>query len=228
MRQRRASADFSSWGSSHERYDFHICPGGLNVTVFVTYMKKPGLRPLYDLVAAQGGYFTTAQAKALGVSRRALAYRVEIDDLVRIEYGIYRLAHYPSQPFEDVIVACLWAGEDSAASHETALAVYGLADAMPANIHITIPGPFRGRRRGVIVHRAPLGDNQRTVRDGVPVTTVERTLTDVAHSSEATTVAAAAQQSLSRGLISARRLKKLAAGSDVLERALTHLFSRAG
>jgi hypothetical protein len=66
------------------------------------------------------------------------------------------------------------------------------------------------------------------VRDGVPVTTVERTLTDVAHSSEATTVAAAAQQSLSRGLISARRLKKLAAGSDVLERALTHLFSRAG
>jgi predicted transcriptional regulator of viral defense system len=191
-------------------------------------MKKPGLRPLYDLAAAQSGYFTTAQAQGLGVSRRALAYRVETGDLVRIEYGIYRLAHYPSQPFEDVIVACLWAGEDSAASHETALAIYGLADAMPAQIHITVPRPFRGRRRGVVVHHAPLQENECTVRDGVPVTTVERMLADVARTSEATTVAAAAQQALSRGLTSARRLKKLAAGSDVLERALTHLFSRAG
>lgn len=191
-------------------------------------MKKPGLRPVYDLAASQGGYFTTAQAEALGVSRRALAYRVETEDLVRIEYGIYRLAHYPSQPFEDVIVACLWAGEDGAASHETALAIYGLADAMPAQIHITVPRPFRGQRRGVVAHHAPLQENECTVRDGVPVTTVERTLADVARTSEAMTVAAAAQQALSRGLISAPRLKRLAVGNDALEPVLTKLLSKAG
>lgn len=191
-------------------------------------MKKPGLRPVYDLAAGQGGYFTTAQAEALGVSRRALAYRVETGDLVRIEYGIYRLARHPSQPFEDVIVACLWAGEDSAASHETALVIYGLSDAMPAKIHITVPRPFRGRRRGVVVHHAPLQDNERTLRDGVPLTTVDRTLADVARTSEASIVAAAAEQALKRGVISTRRLRKVAMGDESLERALAHLFSQAG
>ncbi len=190
-------------------------------------MKKPGLRPLYDLAAAQGGYFTTAQAKALGVSRRALAYRAETGDLARIEYGIYRLAQHPSQPFEDVIVACLWAGEGCAASHDTALAIYELADAMPAKIHITVPRPFRGRRRGIIVHHAPLREDERTARDGVPVTTVDRTLADVARTSEASIVATAAEQALKRGLISARRLRKGAMGDESLEGALAHLLSQA-
>lgn len=190
-------------------------------------MKKQGLRPVYDLAASQGGYFTTAQAKAIGVSRRALAYRVETEDLTRIEYGIYRLTQHPSQPFEDVIVAGLWAGEDSAASHDTALAIYGLTDAMPAKIHITVPRPFRGRRRGVLVHHAPLEEEERTVRDGVPITTVARTLADVARTSEARIVATAAEQALSRGLISARRLKKLAAGDETLERAIPQLLSQA-
>lgn len=187
-------------------------------------MKKPGLRPVYELAARQGGYFTTAQSEALGVSRRALAYRVGTGDLVRIEYGIYRLAHYPSQPFEDIIVACLWAGEGSAASHDTALAIYGLTDAMPAKIHITVSAPFRGRRPGVIVHHAPLQEKDRTVRDGVPLTTVDRTLADVARTSEMGSIVAAAEQALRRGLISARRLRKVAESDKSLERALVHLF----
>lgn len=191
-------------------------------------MKKPGLRPVYDLAAGQGGYFTTAQAQALGVSRRALAYRVDTGDLTRVEHGIYRLTRHPSQPFEDVIVACLWAGQDGVASHETALAIYGLADAMPAKIHVTVSRPFRGRRRGIIVHHAPLDEKERTVRDDVPITSVARTLADVARTSEARIVAAAAEQALSQGLISARRLKNLAADDEILERALAHLLSRAG
>lgn len=199
-----------------------------NVTILVTFMKKPGLRPIYDLAAGHGGYFTTAQAEALGVSRRALAYRVETGDLIRIEYGIYRLARHPSQPFEDVIVACLWAGDDSAASHDTALAVYGLADVMPAKIHITLPRPFRGLRQGVVVHHAPLEENDRTVRDGVSVTTVARTLTDLARVSESRTVITAAEQALSRGLISLRRLRKLAADDEIVENTLAHLLAPAG
>ena len=63
-------------------------------------------------------------------------------------HGIYRLQRFPAQPFEDVIVACLWAGDGAAASHDTALAVYGLTDAMPAVTHITVPRPFRGPAKG--------------------------------------------------------------------------------
>lgn len=191
-------------------------------------MSKPGLRPIYDLAAGQGGYFTTAQAQALGVSRRALTYRVDTEDLIRIEHGIYRLTRHPSQPFEDVIVACLWAGEGSAASHATALAIYGLADAMPAKIHITLPRPFRGRRRGVVVHHAPLEEEERTIRDGVPITTVARTLADAARTSDSMTVVTAAEQALGRGLISTRRLRKLAASDNILERVLPRRLSQPG
>jgi predicted transcriptional regulator of viral defense system len=42
----------------------------------------------------------------------------------------------------------LWAGPGSAISHESALAVYGLASAMPAAIHLTAPRSFQGRRAG--------------------------------------------------------------------------------
>ena len=86
------------------------------------------------------------------------------------------LHRFPAQRFEDVIVACLWAGDDAVASHDTALAVYDLTDAMPAVIHLSTPRPFRGQRRGIVVHTAPLGDGKGTERAGVPVSTVERTI----------------------------------------------------
>lgn len=51
---------------------------------------------------------------------------------------MYRFRDFPARPFEGVIEACLWAGPDAVAGHETALAIYGLGDAMPASIHITV------------------------------------------------------------------------------------------
>lgn len=107
-------------------------------------MKKPGLRPLYGLAAAQGGYFTTAQAQGLGVSRRPLAYRVKTGDLARIEYGIYRLARHPSQPFEDVIVACLWAGEAARPPTTPPLPSTDWPTPCPPRSTSPFPGPSAG------------------------------------------------------------------------------------
>jgi hypothetical protein len=115
----------------------------------------------------------------VGVSRQQLSYLARTGSLGRVAQGIYRLRRFPAQRFEDVIVACLWAGEGTVASHETALAVYELTDAMPTTIHVSVPRPFRGRRPGVTVHTAPLGDGERTERAGVPMTTVARTIADV-------------------------------------------------
>ncbi|MFN2488279.1 MAG: hypothetical protein ABR529_00760 [Actinomycetota bacterium] len=103
-----------------------------------------------------------------------------------------------------------------------------MTDAMPAKIHLTVPRPFRGRRQGVVLHHAPLEGNDRTVRAGVPITTVARTLADLARTSDPRTVATAAEQALNRELVSARRLRKLAADDEILERTLAHLLSRAG
>ena len=108
-----------------------------------------------------------------GPSHQQLSYLARTGSLQRVAQGLYRLHRFPAQRFEDVIVACLWAGDDAVASHDTVLTVYDLTDAMPAVIHVSTPRPFRGKRRDIVVHTAPLGDGERTERAGVPVTTGE-------------------------------------------------------
>ena len=167
---------------------------------------------LYPLTERRAGYVTTAQAAEVGVSRQQLSYLARTGSHERVAHGIYRLRRLPAQRFEDVIVACLWAGDDAVASHDTALAIYELTDAMPATIHVSVPRRFRGRRPGVMVHAAPLDDGDRTERDGVPVTTVERTIADVLVRSGADLARPAAEQALERGLVTRRRLRAALAG----------------
>jgi len=179
---------------------------------------------LYRLAEPRAGYFTTAQARDVDVSRQQLHYLARTGSIDRVAHGIYRLRRFPAQRFEDVIVACLWAGEDAAASHDTALAVYELTDAMPARIHVTVPRPFRGQRRGVVVHVAGLDEGERTVRAGVPVTTVERTIADLVGQSGTMAAVEAATQALERGLVTRRRLRAaLVGGGERTEAVLEAL-----
>lgn len=161
---------------------------------------------LYDLADMQGGYFTTRQAAKASISPRLLTHYTNAGDLERVAHGVYRLIRYPTHRFGDMIAACLWAGDNSAISHDSALAVYGLGDAMPAVIHLTLPRRFRGSRPGVIVHHLPLDSTEATVWDDVPITTVERSIVDVATSVDPTLAAAATRDAYDQGLTSRDRL----------------------
>ena len=55
---------------------------------------------------------------------------------------------------------------------------------MPSAIHITVPRQFRGRQDGVVIHRANLPDADRTRVEAVPVTSIARTLQDIAATSD--------------------------------------------
>lgn len=167
------------------------------------------LEKLADLADTHGSYFTTAEAAAVGVSRRALSHHAATGTLEWIEYGIYRFRLYPASRLADLIVVSLWAGPDSAVSHESALVVYGLGEAMPPVVHVTVPRLYRGRRPGVVVHHRPLDEGERVVVDAVPVTSVERTLFDVAESSDPALVRAAAREALDRGQTTRRRLERV-------------------
>ncbi len=164
------------------------------------------LDALYLVAEPHAGYLTTMRAAEAGVSRQQLSYLTRTGSLERVAHGIYRLRRFPSQRFEDVIVACLWAGDDAVASHDTALAVYELTDVSPAAVHLSVPRPFRGTRYGVIVHNAELTDADRTERHGVPVTTPERTLIDVLRRSGPESAREATIEALHRGLVTVRSL----------------------
>lgn len=166
---------------------------------------------LYELAEEHAGYFTSQQARSSGVAHTMLSYHTARGDLERMAHGVYRLTRYPVHPFGDVIAAVLWAGSDAAASHETALAVYGLAEVMPSVIHLTLPRRFRGERAGVRVHQAPLPALDVWPWEQVRVTRPERTLLDAARTMDPTLVREAAREALAAGLITRRRLARAVA-----------------
>ncbi len=135
---------------------------------------------LLELAGGQHGYFTAAQAKAAGISRRALIGRTRRGLIDHVSYGLYRLGGYPPGPLDDLYA--LQASVPTATfSHETALEVYGLSDVLPKTIHLTVP-PRSGLkpRAGVTIHRSGLARSERILRDDLWVTDLLRTLLDSA------------------------------------------------
>lgn len=169
-------------------------------------MHKRGMSILYDLAEPRGGYFTTGQAAEVGVSTRMLTHYVAVGDIERVAHGVYRLERFPLHRFGEMIAATLWARPGSAISHDSALAVFDLAGAMPPIIHVTVPRRFRGKRPGVLVHHQQLPEDEVTVWDDVPVTTVERTILDVAAEVEPSLAVEAMRDAIKRGLTSRSRI----------------------
>lgn len=166
---------------------------------------------LYEVAERQAGYFATSQAKEAGFSQSQLTYHVRSGRFVRVRRGVYRLTHFPATPHEDLYVAWLAAGPDAVISHDSALALYDLSDALPARIHVTIPRGASRRRSGLALHTNRLGPCEVTTVEGLPVTTVPRTIADVAASGLAEElVVQAVQQAVERGLVSEDALRSYA------------------
>ena len=111
--------------------------------------------------------------------------------LVRAARGVYRIPHFPSTRYSQYQEAVLWAKashgpQNVALSHDTAFAVYGISDANPAAVHLTVPSHARLRRKQpqwVTLHYEDLKPTDVILHEGLPVTSVERTVVDVLDSS---------------------------------------------
>lgn len=148
--------------------------------------QKPSWDQLYETAGAQEGYFTTKQAAAAGYSPQLLAKHLRARRIARMQRGIYRLVHFPAGDHEDLVIAWLWSEQAGVISHQTALSLHELSDALPEQIHLSLPKQWEQRRlrvpRGVTLHYANVPSRQRTWVGAVPVTSVVRTLNDCARS----------------------------------------------
>jgi predicted transcriptional regulator of viral defense system len=146
-------------------------------------MKKKENRvdQLYALVETQGGYFTAADAKALGFAYPHQHFHVKRGNWIRVDRGIFRLKRFPVSPHEDLIRWWLWSRKQGVISHESAAAIYDMGDVLPQTTHLTIPPGFRKvAPRAVTLHRAQLSPSDRARRDGFAITTPLRTILDLA------------------------------------------------
>jgi len=144
----------------------------------------PDWGQLYEVAAGQGGYVTTRQAQEAGYSLPLLTHHVKQGRLQRARRGVYRLAHYPAGEHEDLIILWLWSEQEGVFSHETALVLQDLSDALPATYHLTLPAAWARRRlrvpAGVRLYYADVTGADRSWAGGVPVTSPLRTLVDCA------------------------------------------------
>jgi predicted transcriptional regulator of viral defense system len=165
----------------------------------------PSWDRLYEEASAQDGYFTTRQAADSGYSTQLLAKHVRAGRIRRVRRGIYRLVHFPAGEHEDLVIAWLWSEQAGVVSHQTALALHGLSDALPSHVHLTLPADWCARRLrvpdGIVLHHADVTPEDRAWFGAVPTTSVARSLNDCAHAGLAPDLLRqAAGQALRRGL----------------------------
>jgi predicted transcriptional regulator of viral defense system len=174
---------------------------------------------LFEVAEAQQGYFTSKQASSAGYLLGSQAHHVKSGNWVRVERGIYRLAHFPQSPEEQLVIYSLWsrnrAGQpEGVYSHQTALSVHELSDVNPAKLHLTVPVTFRRRARVprvLVLHRARLHQNDVDQRRGFAVTRPLRAIADLARADSVShdIIEQALTEGRRRGLIGRREISEL-------------------
>jgi predicted transcriptional regulator of viral defense system len=172
----------------------------------------PNWDALLDLAVGQAGYFTTAQAEALGFSPELLIHHLKRGRIHRARRGIYRVRHLPPADDEQLVELWLWSDRQGVVSHRSALALHELSDVLPNRVDLTLPSSWRTRRLRIpeelLPHFADLSTHDHTWIGHVPVTTAARTVRDciAAHVSPEL-VEQAVREGIARGLFTLEEIR---------------------
>lgn len=150
-------------------------------------MPRSRLEELVTLAEEHDGLFTSEQARDVGFTDSVLVRLAQRGRIERTARGVYRIPYVPLNRLSQYREVVLWArshrGPDNVAlSHETALSVYGISDANPSAIHLTVPNSARLRRerpKAVILHRADIAADETALIEGLPITSIARTISDL-------------------------------------------------
>ena len=136
---------------------------------------------LLALARRQHGVVGFGQLRSLGISGAGVRHRVAVGRLHPVHRGVYALGR-SDLPVEGLWMAAVLAcGSGSLLSHISAAGLHGLLPSAQARIDVTIPRRVGLARRGIRVHRSTcLIPADRTSVDGIPCTSIARTLLDLA------------------------------------------------
>ncbi len=131
------------------------------------------------LAAEQHGVITRRQLLEAGLTVEMLRTRQASRRLLPLHRGVYAVGHRRLRREGHWLAAVLAAGPGAVLSHREAAALHGLRPAARTTVDVVVAG--QRRVPGIQVHRvARLDAEDVTVVAGVPITTVDRTLVDLA------------------------------------------------
>jgi hypothetical protein len=138
-------------------------------------------RAVAELARRQHGVVAKRQLIALGVGEGAIKHRLGVGRLHRVHAGVYALGHLALGADGNRMAAVLAAGPDARLSHRDAAALWDLRATAHTRIDVSVPRSGLRSRQGLNVHcTAPWHPDDCANRRGIPVTSVARTLLDVA------------------------------------------------
>jgi len=164
-------------------------------------------RRLSLLAAKHHGVFSRSQAVTAGASRGVINRRLAKRSWEPLYPGVYRFAGAPNSWPQQLVAACLAAGDGSAVSHRAAAALWRISGGDERILEVSVPKPRRARCRGVLVHQVGgLAKVDITILDAITVTSCTRTLIDLASVVPAETLEEALDDALRRRLTNLSRL----------------------
>jgi predicted transcriptional regulator of viral defense system len=164
-------------------------------------MRRADLR-LARVAAEQRGIVRRADAARAGVTDRDVDRLLEVGLLVGLHPGVYRHAAVAFDETARLLAAVWAAGRSAVASHRSGAWLWELRDVPRWRPELTVPGRTRKAVSRATVHRTDrLEPMDVTAVDGVPVTTVARTLLDLGGVVDPRVVRQATQDAVIRGLV---------------------------
>jgi very-short-patch-repair endonuclease len=132
------------------------------------------------LARRQHGVIAKRQAEQLGMSRSAIEHRVRRGTWNLVTAGVYRIPGAPDTPRQHAMAAVLAAGPGARLSHESAAALPGIPGFEIEPLVVTVVRNGRRALPGVRIEQSlEMPTHHSTVIDGIPCTTVARTLFDL-------------------------------------------------
>lgn len=147
------------------------------------------------------------EALHAGLSESQVDRRVARGDWEAILRGVYRLRGYPSSWRQLLMAAVLWGGDGAVVSHIAAAVLWRLDGFGDAGVEISLERKTKAPAPWLTIHTAKALPNcDVTAVDGIPVTTVSRTLIDVAANCDVSALESALECGLRRRLTTVARL----------------------
>jgi very-short-patch-repair endonuclease len=132
------------------------------------------------LTERQYGLITRSQAMRVGMTAGAIDHRLRHGIWLRAGRGVYRIAGAPRSPRQRALAAVLAAGDEALLSHGSAASVLGLPGFPVEPLTVTTCRGGRRRTATIRYEESLLTlQHHRRVVDGIPCTTVARTLFDL-------------------------------------------------
>jgi Transcriptional regulator, AbiEi antitoxin/Protein of unknown function (DUF559) len=136
-------------------------------------------RAILALANRQHGVVSRVQLRALGASAEMIDGWIASGRLIVLHRGVYAVGHRVLSPEARWMAAVLVGGEGAALSHRAAGDLWGLTGLRRPLADVTVPRRRRPRP-GICFREHALPADEMTTRSRIPVTTVARTVLDLA------------------------------------------------